>query len=305
MDHLIEMPTAAEKAGDTADSDETAAGLILRLMQAGIMVRVLAWLPTRFQRDHAGFVPHCEEEFFLADLVREDSTHRPKVLNSRVGLVALDARIGPGNEAGAHHQKFIVIRVQGLDVAYVGGVDLAFTRRDAPAVTSGFNLSQPPQFNEGDWQSAGHMPATSAGWPHDSTTDYSLIGTVHATAHASGTDLPENVYGDALQRWHDQHLRLTGSVVKTLEEHFAERWIRTGRSFQSDRRRDNWAWGDVLFSEWTDPPEAAIPPPPVGPDINVSVGGSTCPGSSPPSITPGRSSRSWREWSTRSNRRPN
>jgi phosphatidylserine/phosphatidylglycerophosphate/cardiolipin synthase-like enzyme len=272
-------PATGWKVVDKADADETAAGLVLRLMQAGLLVRILAWMPTQWERDRGGYVPHCEEHIWLAEMAKAETARLrqqyPALADKDpIGLCALDARVGPGNEAGAHHQKFVVIRTPHLDVAYVGGVDLAFTRRDAPADTKNFDPTKPPAFNAGDWQSAGHMPRVTDGWPHDATTKYDALKNLKPSAHPSGTDLPAKVYGDARQRWHDQHLRLEGPIVKSIEEHFTERWIRTGHTWDVTKRRDNWKWGDVLLSDWSGKPTDPIPRPPVGADIAADKGSS-------------------------------
>jgi phosphatidylserine/phosphatidylglycerophosphate/cardiolipin synthase-like enzyme len=55
-----------------------------------------------------------------------------RVLTAAGGQVVLDQRVRP---LGCHHQKFVVIRGTAGDVAFVGGIDTARTRRDGPAHT--------------------------------------------------------------------------------------------------------------------------------------------------------------------------
>ncbi len=67
-----------------------------------------------------------------------------KALQKRGAEVLVDMRIRMG---GSHHQKLVVIRYQGepeRDVAYVGGIDLCYSRRDT-------------REHEGDPQAVGHM----------------------------------------------------------------------------------------------------------------------------------------------------
>jgi phosphatidylserine/phosphatidylglycerophosphate/cardiolipin synthase-like enzyme len=83
----------------------------------GVRVFGLLW------RSHPRFLHQSEEA--NADFVRHVSDHD--------GQVMLDART---RRAGSHHQKLVVIRHPGrphLDVAFVGGIDLGFSRRDTHA----------------------------------------------------------------------------------------------------------------------------------------------------------------------------
>ena len=67
-----------------------------------------------------------------------------KALQARGAEVLVDMRIRMG---GSHHQKLVVIRYQGepeRDVAYVGGIDLCYSRRDT-------------RDHHGDPQAVGHM----------------------------------------------------------------------------------------------------------------------------------------------------
>src|SRR5262249_50263397 len=152
-------------------------------------------------------------------------------------VVGLDLRVAEPLTA-THHQKMLVIRVGDIETAFVGGVDLAFTRRDAPADTApvsplayrynkdtvGDPTEPPPQFNDGDWQSGNANPSALGvweHWPHEQTgVEYSSVPV--KLPPWFNEDLPPNVYGDAKQVssrqiWHDQHLKLTGPIVSTIE----------------------------------------------------------------------------------------
>lgn len=82
--------------------------------ERGADVRGLIW---RSHWDKLGFF--AEQNLSLGEQLQEDGAE-----------VLLDMRVRTG---GAHHQKFLVIRHgsdSSRDVAYVGGIDLAHTRRD-------------------------------------------------------------------------------------------------------------------------------------------------------------------------------
>jgi phosphatidylserine/phosphatidylglycerophosphate/cardiolipin synthase-like enzyme len=246
---------------NTAVKDQTAIGLILRLMQAGVIVRILVWLPTKVAEKAANLTPHIVDHTYLWHVVQRESARLSANLAVPLGIVGLDKRTATGSLAGAHHQKMLLIRSPNpnLNVAFCGGVDLAFTRRDAPSDPTSFT---PETVLGGDWQS-GVIPKPykmppGIIWPPDGgTTNYtSAIKTAPwGVQDTQGPDLPtttdtedvcqaiggqwngtkcsyqrpdgkpSNVYGDGYQVWHDQHLKLEGSIVSTLEWQFAERWI--------------------------------------------------------------------------------
>ena len=119
----------------------------------------------------------------------------------------------------------MVVRTPTIDVAFGGGVDLAYTRRDAPLTI-------------GDWQSGTSMPAPGPTWPKQTGVDYSSLAEAKASSTRQEDDLPEtdndgNTIFGARQSWHDQHLKLTGPIVATLEAQFAERWRDTSRIYAS------------------------------------------------------------------------
>jgi phosphatidylserine/phosphatidylglycerophosphate/cardiolipin synthase-like enzyme len=186
-------------------ADRTAFGFIRRLMKAGVKVRILVWLPSYpYPVDPNG--EHINAHFFLAkqiQMVNDDIRNGNNALKEDLGVVLLDRRWAERNPiVSSHHQKFIVVRSPDINVAFCGGVDLAYTRRDHP------------QFN-GDWQSGSKIPMQReklpnvAGWASD---------------QKSSSDLITSVYGDDRQRWFDLHLKLQGSIVRTLEQVFVERW---------------------------------------------------------------------------------
>lgn len=262
-----DAPPGSLNAHPSATNDYTALGLVLKLMQAGISVRIMVWLPSKLSEIGAG-APHVEDHFYLAHVVAKENARLMSAngLSVPIGVVALDARTSEGDTmlrlggSGAHHQKTMVIRVDPHHVAFAGGVDLAFTRRDAPnAPPAG---SAPVTFNAGDWQSGGGIPNLKEVWPPGSTiwppetgVDYSSLAAVPPPADKQPSDLPENdtsnpgqlIYGATNQSWHDQHLQLQGPVVQTLEQQFCERWVDTCRSYDLSNP-PAWRVGQVIFS---------------------------------------------------------
>jgi phosphatidylserine/phosphatidylglycerophosphate/cardiolipin synthase-like enzyme len=253
--------TGAWSTGNTAADDQTALGLILRLLQAGVVVRVLVWFPTFIEDLAAHLTAHVKDHTYLWRVVKAENERLVALhnLSSPIGIVGLDKRVASGAISGAHHQKMLVIRSPWLDVAFCGGVDLAFSRRDSPANPGAFT---PEHVFDGDWQSGNTIPKPSGSpglwWPRDATTDYTSVASVPAWAASDqqGSDLPTNtndpdvctaiggtpsggtcvdakgsaipvkpIYDTAAQYWHDQHLQLEGPIVSTLEWQFAERWI--------------------------------------------------------------------------------
>lgn len=225
--------TGAWTPGSTAKKDQTVIGLILRLMQAGVQVRVLVWLPPTILQDAS----HIEDHFYIAKMIKaEDARLRKEVFTSvskPIGIVALDRRVA-GQVAASHHQKMLVIQGLSFQAAFCGGVDLAYTRRDSPPVADALSWqydNDPPKFLNGDWQSGADIPDTAKLWPLDRSGGvvYQVNTEVNPPSHKEKGDLVTYVYGDGLspqtqQFWHDQHLKLEGPVVTSLEEQFRERW---------------------------------------------------------------------------------
>lgn len=237
---------------DFAKKDQTALGFILRLMQAGINVRILLWLPINASI-FAGLGQHMNDHVYIAEVVSKEcerlSKNDPSAKDR--GIVALDMRVA-SPITSTHHQKMMVIRVGDVNVAYCGGVDLAFTRRDTPDALHPYIYdpnatlddllvlmeSNPPQFLGGDWQSGKNVPQVfdvqdkTHRWPKSSDTIYDALRGVSEPSRPE-PDLPKEVYGDDHQIWHDQHLRLQGPIIKTLEEQFCERWQDAGNVYES------------------------------------------------------------------------
>lgn len=230
---------------DSAKNDQTVLGLILRLMQAGITVRILLWLPIKAST-FAGLGPFMSDHVYVAEVVGKEcerlSKNDPGAKDR--GIVALDMRVA-SPITSTHHQKTMVIRVGDVNVAYCGGIDLAFTRRDAPDGSHPYfydpnatlddllTESNPPQFLGGDWQSGKNVPQVfdvqdkTHRWPKSPDTIYDALRDVPKPSPTE-SELPKDVYGDDHQIWHDQQLQLHGPIVKTLEEQFCERWQDSG-----------------------------------------------------------------------------
>jgi len=116
------------RAGDSllftdwrGDCDELLAGagsevahVLCAAARRGVVVKGLVW------RSHPDRLRFSARE----------NRHLGDVIEAAGGECLLDTRVRPG---GSHHQKFVVLRHPGrpgLDVAYVGGIDLSHSRRD-------------------------------------------------------------------------------------------------------------------------------------------------------------------------------
>ncbi len=77
----------------------------------GVVVKGLVW------RSHHDEMSYSEEQ----------NRHLSDDVNEAGGEVLLDQRV---RRAGSHHQKTVVVRAAGRDVAFAGGIDLCHTRRD-------------------------------------------------------------------------------------------------------------------------------------------------------------------------------
>jgi phosphatidylserine/phosphatidylglycerophosphate/cardiolipin synthase-like enzyme len=116
------------RAGDSllftdwrGDCDELLAGagsevahVLCAAARRGIVVKGLVW------RSHPDRLRFSARE----------NRHLGDVIEAAGGECLLDTRVRPG---GSHHQKFVVLRHPGrpgLDVAYVGGIDLSHSRHD-------------------------------------------------------------------------------------------------------------------------------------------------------------------------------
>ncbi len=137
--------------GMTADKDQTALGLVVRMMSAGIVVKLLLWMPTAIQRKTVSDL--ADEHWAVAAAVQDHNSNLQALwqVSRPIGVAALDLRVAAPPMA-VLHQKAIVVRVGAVNVAFCGGVDLAFTRRD-------FGLGPGTSIGSGDWQSGCRHPA--------------------------------------------------------------------------------------------------------------------------------------------------
>jgi phosphatidylserine/phosphatidylglycerophosphate/cardiolipin synthase-like enzyme len=199
--------------------DQTAIGLIARMMSAGINVRVLVWMPTTTQAVQVG--AHARQHWHLARMVQLLNANLRnrggQWTNTNTGVVALDLRTANVISVSLH-QKMCVVRVGEVNVGFCGGVDLAYTRRD-------FRRPANSIIGTGDWQSGNGMPTVSGTWPQQAAPPLSgYPGQVQAqNDDVIADELGQNVYG-VLRHWHDQHLKLEGPIVTSLEQQFDERW---------------------------------------------------------------------------------
>lgn len=238
------------KPPGVVDEDATAIGLVRRLMQAGVQVRLLLWYPTYISTSSytAGLGAHVEDHRYAAALVEAenrrlmDTVFKVPAGSDPLGVVALDMRTAQGTNAGSLHQKMMLVRTPTIDVAFAGGVDLAYTRRDAP-------------LTRGDWQSGDAMPPAGPNWPHpnDPPRYATVLSATPQPTTFQGSDLPitdpagRPLFGPR-QSWHDQHLRLSGPIVATLEHQFAERWRDTARFYSMQDSDTHVRAQQVIFS---------------------------------------------------------
>lgn len=200
---------------ETVKKDQTALGFVLRMMAAGINVRLLLWMPNVVEIE-AAVKSIAVEHWNVAAAIQEFSDSlggsEPR------GVVALDLRTATPPSASLH-QKMVAVRVGPVNLAFCGGVDFAFTRRD-------FGLPANRVGGIGDWQSGSKIPNPEEGWPKQSPppgNGYPSFPYFKVGAFPEG--LPANVYGGEYLHWHDHYLQLGGPIVATLEQQFAERWI--------------------------------------------------------------------------------
>ncbi len=217
---------------DPSTDDESALGLVLRLMKANIAVRLLLWMPTRTAVEFISG-PHAQDHMYVARVIQAYDQQVKFGAATPLGVCLLDRRLP--RIASAHHQKMMIVRVGTLNVAYCGGVDFAYTRRDTPnsagapqtdsPFPSSYSSSQ-PQFLGGDPQSGDKFmiaQSTDPNWIGRSIGGLTFPITTPPTA-APPNDLPSDVYGANQQYWHDQHVKIEGPAVSALEWVFCERW---------------------------------------------------------------------------------
>jgi phosphatidylserine/phosphatidylglycerophosphate/cardiolipin synthase-like enzyme len=286
------MPADGERV-----RDQTVLGLLLRAMQAGLCVRLLLWQP--FAIDNLqGFRSHLKSHAWLARVIGREARRLAPSAGSGappLGIVALDMRLPL--RVACHHQKIVVIRgpAPTEPVAFVGGIDLAFTRRDAPDATHPYDPER-PQFLAGDWQS-GDRPWAVEGvppsgrrrgvvWPAGDGAaegpEYDGLAEMGRPPTHQNPDLSERsaagrqtLYGEPPQFWHDQHLELRGPVVRAVESTFGERWREDAGRWRAIGmfRNSFWSVDQVLASSPAalDPSgEGLVPLPPPEP---VAVAG--------------------------------
>ena len=112
--------------GNQAALDQTAIGLVRRLMQAGILVRLLLWYPPHAEAA-TGLGPHIADHFYAAQVVAAENkplmAAQAPADGQQIGVVALDMRTADGHLSptlGSHHQKSVVIRGVATSVASSG-----------------------------------------------------------------------------------------------------------------------------------------------------------------------------------------
>jgi hypothetical protein len=258
--------------GTTVARDRTALGLVLRMMSAGIVVRLMLWRPAMQQWK----IPlNANEHWNAAAAIQDHDAAVRSAFNApttQFGTVLLDSRKAARTTASIR-QKMITARVGDVAAAFCGGVDLAFTRRD-------FDLTGYETIGVGDWQSGRTAPLDTAGWPKQ---DPAPLGGYPAYPYTSSgeyeDELPSEVYGAGNRYWHDQHLKLEGPIVATLEQQFAERWIADGKAHVFDRGLFNYYARESNIALVTNKEAvrrgrvAALPAPaPIGPVVGSGSG---------------------------------
>jgi phosphatidylserine/phosphatidylglycerophosphate/cardiolipin synthase-like enzyme len=246
------------------DAGATIWNFISKLMNAGVRVRIILWMPLTFKVDlevacfesAAHLEPHQQAHIFLASLVKRLNAYLVTAhkCSDDIGVVFLDSRTATlnylSNLPAAHHQKYIV--VHGLDnsVAFCGGVDAAYTRRASPDLGDDQSGLQIPNQQQ-------RITDPLLDFDSDPLAKWKTLGVSQDPAFPKdqqGTDLPMDVYGDKSQLWHDQHLQLQGPVVSTLEEAFVRRWnappgaLQNTPLFQEIDLNPNWRSGAVTSS---------------------------------------------------------
>jgi phosphatidylserine/phosphatidylglycerophosphate/cardiolipin synthase-like enzyme len=106
----------AEPGELLADGGPPLTAALVGAARRGAMVRLLLW---RSHPAALGFSLGAHQEL-------------ARVVTAAGGEAVLDQRVRPG---GCHHQKFVVVSGAAGEVAFVGGIDTARTRRDSQAHT--------------------------------------------------------------------------------------------------------------------------------------------------------------------------
>jgi phosphatidylserine/phosphatidylglycerophosphate/cardiolipin synthase-like enzyme len=113
-DHLFFTDWRGDADERLCDEGPTVGELFSDAARRGVVVKGLMW------RSHNDELSYSEQENRqLGDEVRDAG-----------GEVLLDQRV---RRAGSHHQKLVVLRGPGRDMAFVGGIDLCRSRRDDSA----------------------------------------------------------------------------------------------------------------------------------------------------------------------------
>lgn len=179
------MAFRADPLERLGDRDSTLVAELARALSVGAGVAGLVW------RSH------------LETLQRQARHNRDlvRILQMLGASVVLDHRVRVG---GSHHQKFVVIRRRARpdsDVAFVGGIDLGFSRRDdathrgdPQAMTTPSAFGPTPAWHDP------HLEFTGRRWPTSSTASgnggrtppprATCPGTGSTTASACGTGPP-------------------------------------------------------------------------------------------------------------------